>query len=262
MGAISRLTKILGRNEPIPAKKSENRIRFEGDFETYDAALAACAGSEGYESTSAVDRYIRRNAEVTADPAAAIAGATEQVLRFMAAFSLATPIDGIYQVYDYGGGYGAIYELFRHIYPEKRFKWTIIEVPALVARAAEMGASDEKIFSTDLHQGPYSFGISSGTLQCLPDPIDGLRKMEEAQAQVTMVNRFPILGSLNRDRLTAQHVPASYFEASFPAWFFAKDWADRMKVLGEPIARWDSPGDTTEIDGEVIRYQAFLFKAA
>lgn len=256
MDAISRLIRKFSTRKT--AASDNDRIRFEGDFATYEEALDSCRGSAGYESDVAIERYIRRNAEVSADPATAVAGATEQVLRFMAAFSLAKPIDGVYRVYDYGGGYGAIYEMFRYLYPNKRFQWTIIEVPRLVSRASELGASEEKIFVTELTPGPYSFGISSGTLQCLPDPIDGLRKMKEARAQITMVNRFPILQSLTRDKLTAQHVPAAYFAASFPSWFFSNAWVMRFEQLGRVIARWDSPGDITEINGETLKYQAFL----
>ena len=178
----------------------------------------------------------------------------------MAAFSLARPIDGVYRVYDFGGGYGAIYEIFRFLYPDKQFHWTIVEVPALVARASEMGASANKVFCTQLVSGRYSFGISSGTLQYLPDPHIGLRKMVEAGAELTMVNRFPIVEAQSQDRLTVQHVPSAYFEASFPAWFFAPAWREKIKELGEPIASWASPGDEHVLDGHGVSYGAFLMR--
>lgn len=246
----------IGRRKP---QVDTDRICFEGDYPDFEAAKAACRGSEGYESSEAVGHYVKRYQEVVADPAGNIERATEQVARFMTAFSLAEPINGIYEVYDFGGGYGAIYELFRYLYPGKRFRWTIAEVPAIVARGNEMGASEDKRFVTELPPGRYSFGISSGTLQCLPLPREGLSQMLATDTGITFVNRFPIVPSLTRDRLTVEHVPASRFAASFPTWFFAGQWTTTLSALGRQVMRWDAPGDVTELDGERFNYQAFVF---
>jgi putative methyltransferase (TIGR04325 family) len=247
------------RPEPVAAP-IEDRIRFEGDFNSYEEALAACNGSAGYSSDTAIERSIKRYQEVSADPAKAIRDASDQVIRFMAAFSLCKPIDGVYRVYDLGGGYGAIYHLFRYLYPDARFHWTVVELPALVARASEIGASAEKEFSTEIPPGPYSLGISSGTLQYLKDPSAGLANMAVANAAVTYLNRFPLDRRSIKDRLAVQHVPSSYFEASFPVWFFSLKWERSFPGLGNLLAEWNSPGDVVELDGKTLAYSAFLFK--
>ncbi len=239
---------------------SDESITFTGDYSTYEAALADCEGDLGYESNNAIDRYVRRYNEVTSDLAGTFASPNvrEQTLRFMAALSVAEPIDGIYEVYDYGGGYGAIYELFRFIYPARQFRWTVVEVPALVARAGELGASDEKLFVSELPRRPYSLGIASGTLQYLPNPAAAWDDLRAIEVGAMFVNRIPIAPFLTRDRLTVQSVPPAYFKAKFPAWFFAPDWVDRLTGFGRLIAQWDSPGDTVHLDEHTFCDQALL----
>ena len=78
-------------------------IRFQGEFSTFAEALTASGGDGGYESTTATDRYVRRFQEINRDMAATIATSGIQLIPFMAAFSVAEPIEGIYEIFDFGG---------------------------------------------------------------------------------------------------------------------------------------------------------------
>lgn len=237
---------------------SPNDIWFEGDYRAWGAALAAAGADAGYEGKAAVDRYMRRYREVMEDPAGAVRRAGLQLIPFMAAFSLAQPIDGVIEVLDFGGGYGAIYDLLSHLYPDKAVRWTVVELPGIVAKGAEMGASEWKRFASEIPAKPYSLVIASGTLQCLPDPKAGWEALARLRAPLFMVGRFPVVPSLTRDRLTVQHVPKRLFTASFPTWFFCRDWLDLFKAEGRLILQWDSPGDVTDLDLERFCFQAFL----
>lgn len=245
--------------KPAPPT-ADNSIRFEGDFPTYAAALKACGGDEGHESIAATDRYVRRFQEINQDIAATVAKSGIQLIPFMAAFSMSEPIDGIYEVFDFGGGYGPLYDQFQYLYPDRKIRWTIVEVPKLVVRAAEMGQSDCKRFETEIPERQYSLGVISGALQYMPDPAATWDAILRVTVPLIMIGRVPIVPSQARDRLTVQRVPASIFEASFPAWFFSPAWQHAFEAFGETIMQWDSPKDQMSLDGESFCMQAFLLR--
>lgn len=242
-------------SRPAPAADT---IRFEGDFKSFGDALEAAGREHGYESKAATDRYVRRYQEINRDLAATAAASAQQLIPFMAAFSMAEPIDGIYEVFDFGGGYGAIYDQLHHLYPARKIRWTVVELPALVARASEMGASEWKRFETDIPARRFSLGIVSGTLQYLPDPEATWEALRRVQTPYLMVGRVPIAPHLTRDRLTVQHVPASMFAASLPVWFFSPAWVRRFEDFGRIVMQWGSPGDVTTLDGTRLAFQALL----
>ncbi len=258
--------RFFPRRKEVPAPHPPDRssaidaIRFEGDFSSFDEALSACGGNRGYESDAAIERYLRRYTEVVGDLSATLTTSTPQLLPFMAAFSVAEPVDGIYEVLDFGGGYGAIYELFRRVYPDRPIRWTIVEVPRLVERGDEMGASQSKVFATEIPTHAFSLCIASSTLQYLPQPAEGFARLRAMRVPLMLVGRFPLVPSLRRDRLTVQHVPPSMFRASMPAWFFCHDWIDRLRSFGEIVMQWDSPKDQMTLDGEAFCMQAFLLR--
>ena len=262
------LRQIFGKRrvEPVPAPPEPEvapqpvGITFTGDYASYEAALADCGGDPGYSGEAAVERYVRRYKEVVADPASIIRGASDPMTRIMAAFSLAEPIDGVFRVLDFGGGYASIFHLLRHLHPERRFDWRVVELPETVARGAEMGASDQLHFATEVPDGPFSIAILSGTLQYLPDPRARFAALSQIDTPLLFINRLPIAPWLERDRLTVQRVPASLFEAAFPAWFLAPSFRDEIAKAGDIIMQWDAPGDITQLDGQELRYQAMIVR--
>ena len=134
----------------------------------------------------------------------------------------------------------------------------MVELSKLVARADEMGASEWKRFETEIPDRPFSLGIVSGTLQYMPDPVAAWDTIRRAKVPHIMIGRVPIVPSLTRDRLTVQHVPASMFAASFPAWFFSPAWVKNFEAFGKIVMQWDSPKDQIALDGEPFVMQAFL----
>jgi putative methyltransferase (TIGR04325 family) len=150
------------RQEHLP---QDDRVRFEGDYASFEDALAACRGDLGYESDNAIAHYLRRYQAINADMPATITSSTPQLLPYMAALSLAEPVDGVIEVFDFGGGYGAIYDQLRFLYPGRALRWTVVELPRLVEHAAEMGASQWKRFAFEIPLRRYSLGIVSGAMK-------------------------------------------------------------------------------------------------
>jgi putative methyltransferase (TIGR04325 family) len=235
----------------------DEAISWAGDYDSFDAALAACGGDQGYSGSAATDRYVKRYREVIAAPWAQTTD-NEHVIRYLAALSAARPIDGVIRVLDFGGGYGSLYETLRWLYPDLRFDWTIVELPALVARGSEMGASAEKHFVSEIPAGRFSLVIASGTLHYLPDPAITFAKLAAIESPAYFIGRVPIAPFLSVDRLTVQTVPASLFAAKFPCWIFSESWNARIRAAGNRIMEWDSPGDIFPLGPETVQGRAFL----
>lgn len=254
--AASRFKRDATRPE---AEEPPDSIQFFGDYATFQDALSA-ANDPGYNGVPAIDRYVRRYNETTADIPKTVLENSAALLPFMAAIGTAEPVNGIIEIFDLGGGYGSVYDLVRGLYPSKTIRWTVVELPALVARGHEMGQSDMKQFATTIPDRRYSLGIVSGVLQYLEDPATSFRDLIKIDVPLMMLNRFHIATFLNRDRLAVQRVPATLFPASFPCWFFSPQWNDILKEFGEIQMRWSSPGDNTSLDGRPIDGQAMLLR--
>jgi putative methyltransferase (TIGR04325 family) len=86
-------------------------------------------------------------------------------------------------VIDFGGAAGAHYFTIRALLPsEYQLRWVVVETPAMAAGGAKHLANDELSFTAKLQEAEAKLGHidllhSSGTLQCLPDPIEQLRSM-------------------------------------------------------------------------------------
>jgi putative methyltransferase (TIGR04325 family) len=244
----------------VVAEADDDRISFTGDYATFAQAIDA-ASDPGYDGDIAIDRYVRRFREVQADPAGVIRNHPDKLLPSIAMFGMAEPIEGVFEVLDFGGGYGALYDLLRIIFPRRTIRWTIVEVPRLVARGNEMGATDAKVFSSEIPADRrYSLVVASGSIQYTPDPIATFDKLRALNSPLMFVGRAPIVPSLERDRLTVESVPASLFKAKMPVWFFGRDWQSRLESFGEIVMKWDSPGDTMSLDGEGFCMSAFLLR--
>ncbi|CAN7282046.1 methyltransferase, TIGR04325 family [Bradyrhizobium sp. LjRoot220] len=235
-------------------------ITWTGDYESFDAALAACTGDSGYHGSIATDRYVRRYEEVRANPAQYYTSNNQHLIRYMAALSSAAPVDGRIRVLDFGGGYGSLYEIIRGLLPQHDFDWTIVEVPELVARGNEMGASDRKRFAVEIPRQRYSLVIASGVLQCVRDPEGKLSELLSLDCKSFLIGRVPICPFIERDRITVQSVPPSMFAAKFPSWIFSPRWRELLIRSGERVMVWESPGDTPVLDGVQFQADAFLIQ--
>lgn len=253
--AASRLKRDAFRADPAPI----DGVQFTGDYATFQEALSA-ASDLGYNGSPAIDRYVRRYREIRSDIPKSVMDNSAVLLPFMAAIGAAEPINGIVEIFDLGGGYGSIYDLVRHLYPAKTIRWTVVELPALVARGDEMGMSDMKQFATAIPERPFSLGIASGVLQCLEDPVSAFRNLIEIDVPLLMLNRFHMVPFLESDRITVQRVPASLFEANFPCWFFSPRWRDILTEFGDIQMQWSSPGDAASLDGRPVEGQAMLIR--
>jgi putative methyltransferase (TIGR04325 family) len=98
-------------------------------------------------------------------------------------------------VVDIGGACGAHYFAIRAFLPlEVKLRWIVVETPALVRRASELG-NNELSFSSSLEhtllQTPAPDLLhSSGTLQYVPEPYQMLRQISASGARYLVLTRL------------------------------------------------------------------------
>ena len=204
-------------------------ISFRGDFDTWEAAVAA---STGYDS-DAILRATREAAlkvkqgearfdrdGVAFDRVEFQFPANAALLRAAAARS------GELTVLDFGGSLGTSYRQFRAFgAPLRRLRWNVVEQPRIAATGSEHFESTELRFFSSLAEalrdGKPDVVLLSSVLQYLPDPYAVLEELAAMQPASMVIDRTPCSEG-SRDLLCVQTVPASIYQGSYPCWVFSR----------------------------------------
>jgi putative methyltransferase (TIGR04325 family) len=140
---------------------------------------------------------------------------------------VASENEGKLSVLDFGGSLGSTYFQNRNFLASlDTLEWSIVEQENFVACGKKDIADGALRFyftiEECLAERKPNLLLLSGVLQCLDAPYEWLEQF--------LIHRFPNVvldrtAFLDRpeDRLTIQHVPASIYEASYPAWFLNRD---------------------------------------
>lgn len=188
----------MGLRDWVPPVVMTAVRRYQQWYPSYDAAVAAC-GSEQYEDDRIVDVVVEKTRRLRDRIAS---GGFEPELNFSSACCLtmlfsAGPSRPL-NVIDFGGAAGAHYFTIRALLPsEYRLRWVVVETPAMAAGGAKHLANDELSFTSKLQEAEAELGHidllhSSGTLQCLPDPIEQVRAMVLLPADHILLGRLAL----------------------------------------------------------------------
>lgn len=197
------LARILRRLKPKPRR-----------YATYAEALDQC---DGYESADIVRTVYAKTVANRSLP-----------LTSTNAFTLLSLLMGR-RVIDFGGACGIEYFNARRLAPPwLKLDWTVVETPAMAAKASSL-ANGELRFASSLDGLTAEVVHTSGTLQCVDDPLAHLRRLMDVGAEHIVFNR---LGLSTGDQVVSVH---------------------------ESMLSWNGPGPMPEgIPDRVVRYP-FVF---
>jgi len=152
-------------------------------------AAAAQESPGGYEALDLVELIQTRTAYLR-DHAADYTRTTTDLCLALAIGKIA---GDLVSVVDLGGACGAHYFIAKHLFPQVRFDWRVVETPAMV-RAAERFTTGELSFYTNLAAAwskltPPLIAHTAGTLQCVPCPLDLFRALAGLGAPCLLLNR-------------------------------------------------------------------------
>jgi putative methyltransferase (TIGR04325 family) len=99
-------------------------------------------------------------------------------------------------VLDFGGGAGTTYFEAKYFFPNKDFRWIILETKTMANIAQSLNStSDELEFISDfgdLQNTKIDFVIANGSLQYTDNPIDHLNKLINLNAKYLYITRMPL----------------------------------------------------------------------
>lgn len=130
--------------------------------------------TNGYEAERLVDVVVRKTVAVT-DLAAA--GAPEIRLATVAALAVA----GDDRVLDFGGAAGLHYRIACDAFPNRQFRWAVVETPLMVSKARRLEDKGLRFFTTVMEAREWLGGVdllhSVGALQYTSEPEQTLAEL-------------------------------------------------------------------------------------
>ena len=210
-----------------PGRRKE--IQFTGDYVSWKEALRA---SDGYdagvilEKTRAAALKVKQG-EAAYERDSVLFDQVEHSFPLLAGLlRAAVGHGGRLSVLDFGGALGSTYFQCRgFLKPLPRLEWCIVEQPAHVACGKQDFESGELHFYSSVEECLAAHRpdvlLLSAVLHYLPKPYDTLRALVQWGIPSIIIDCTPLLAG-DRDRLTVQHVPATIYAASYPAWFLSQ----------------------------------------
>lgn len=166
------------------------------EYQSFAAALIACGG-DGYNQAQIADVVLRKTAAyrlrlLAEDYPRLTANHVRQLLPLALAAR-----NGLLSVLDLGGGCGVHYFLAKKVFGrELRLRWSVVETPAMVAKALSLEADELHFFTnmkTAIAASPLpTLVFSSGALHYLPSPYEALEDLISVGAPHLFLTRVAL----------------------------------------------------------------------
>lgn len=204
-------------------------IRFEGEYATWEEAMAQCTG---YDAESILHKVLDATLKVKRGEAAferdsVLFYEPEYVWPVLSGLLwVAAQHKGRLNVLDFGGALGSSYFQHKNFLKElPDLRWNVVEQEHYV-KAGTSHIQDEQIrFYSSIEECLVDNNVNvvllSSVLQYLPQPYKIMEEISNCTASQLIIDRTPF--SKNEfDLLTAQHVSKNIYEAIYPSWIFSE----------------------------------------
>lgn len=234
----------------------EGRL-YRGDHASWASARAAAGGYDDAEILNkavAATREVRDGRAVWERDTVLFHEAAAHEPLLAALRAVARETDGRLSVLDFGGALGSTWWQHRPWLAElAEVRWSVVEQPGFVAAGRSeftVGALRfyETVDACFEAEWPNVILLSS-VLPYLEQPHELLAGLAARGCDWIIIDRTGFT-SRGRDWLTVQHVPASFYRASYPCWFF-----DRPRLLAPFAAGWRVVAEWPTFDGAGDRFE-------
>ncbi len=226
--------------EYLRGKRFLGQISFQGDYCSWSEAKK---NSKGYEDGIILEKVRNavlkvKNGEVAFERDSVIFGASEYRWPLLSSLLYVANLNQRLHVLDFGGSLGSLYFQHHNWFVDlDDFFWGIVEQAHFVeVGKSEFTTSDLDFFLNvneyvEKRQTPDIVVLSS-VLQYLEKPFHMIGEMTSFSPDFLLIDRTAFVGK-DKDRLTVQHIPASIYKASYPAWFFSETrFVECVELLG------------------------------
>lgn len=212
-------------------KLRNNRgITFEGDYSSWQAALHAAGGYDApaiLERVRAAALKVKQGKAVFERDSVCFEHEEYRWPTLTCLLQVAAENHGTLHVLDFGGSLGNFYQQHRKFLSKiPKLRWSVVEQPHFVACGkSEFEDATLKFYSSIascVSEQPVDIALFSSVLQYLPNPLLPITDIAKAGNCYALIDRTAFIDG-EKDRLTIQHVPASIYKASYPAWFLSWD---------------------------------------
>lgn len=229
-----RLYNLLNRQGAVRTAGSAE-IRFTGDYASWDDARRECCG---YDAVHIADRVLQTTLDVLEGRFAwerdsvGFANPEYNWPLLSCLLHIAASNGGRLRVVDFGGALGSTFLQHRVFFKGlTSVDWQVVEQDSFVARgrSAVAGHPDTAGLSfygsvdDALQAGEPDVLLLGSVLQYLENPLVELQRLLSSNFRFVLLDRTAILRGDARCLLTVQHVPATIYEARYPAWFLGCD---------------------------------------
>jgi putative methyltransferase (TIGR04325 family) len=214
-------------------------VRFEGDFATWEDAIAA---STGYANASILAKVTEATLKVMRGEAAyerdsVLFDQIQYSWPVLAALMWAAARDGGHlSVLDFGGALGGGYHQNRRFLEAiEEVRWGVVEQPNYVAQGKALLESEQLRFFGTIDECAARLRpnviLLGSVLQYLRDPDRVLQELERTPAKVMIIDRTPF-ASIEQDRISVQRVPPSIYVGSYPCRILSRERTRQTLLSG------------------------------
>ncbi len=205
-----------------------SKIRFVGDYPTWDEA---CKASSGYDTdvilNKVKDALLKvKNGEAVYERDSVLFDKIEYSWPLLAGLMwIAANEDGKLRLIDFGGSLGSSYFQNRFFLKTiKEVEWNIVEQKHFVECGKKHFEDDKLRFYEGIEEclgkqrQPLHAILLSSVIQYIEKPYELIDYILNKKFKYLIFDRTPFLKEGN-DRITIQQVPIEIYQASYPAWF-------------------------------------------
>jgi putative methyltransferase (TIGR04325 family) len=154
--------------------------------------LSPSNGVSGYEDPQISDLVVQKTAALLSAERVEDLVTGEALLPTLLAVATANGS----RVLDFGGAAGLHYFTASRAFPDRRLRWAVVEIPAMVERAKRFENPNLRFFSAPEAARDWLEGVdllhSNGALQCLDQPEAMLARLLECQPKSILWARLPL----------------------------------------------------------------------
>ncbi len=267
---VSRVRKWL---PPVITQKidrcSANKVRFEGNYTSWQVAES---DSQGYDAKEILSRVLTASIKVKNGEAAyerdSITFEEGYVWPLLSGLMWAAARDcGKLNVLDYGGALGSsFFQNKKFLDTIPNMKWNIVEQAHYVEAGQEHIQSQHlsfyKTINECLKENQPNVILLSSVLQYIEAPYDLLEELSAVGAGCMVIDRSPFSSS-GQDHLLVQKVPPAIYRASYPMWVFSlPKFVQATNASWNLLSQHTCPeGDATAESGLNFSFQGLLYEA-
>lgn len=252
VGRVGRkLARFFRKVRAAAPDSSPDDIRFVGDYQSWKAATIECCG---YEASHIADRVLQATCGVLRGDFAYerdSVGFTAPDFNWSVLSCLmhaAAAGRGALSVLDFGGSLGSTFLQHRKFFEGLTgVDWRVVEQVSFVERGKEIlskfprlnGLTFHSSVDAALEAGNVDVLLLGSVLQYLEDPFAELQSLLGYGFRWIVLDRTAVLRGDSSGLLTVQHVPATVYEARYPAWFISHDCLmQQFQESYELLAEW------------------------